>query len=435
MAPRSENAPKPVKAVLKTYNVGFGDCFLFSVEYDNGDERRVLIDCGSMKSPPNTKNWIKKVVTSINEECGGDKDNPGKLHVVVATHRHKDHISAFASKTTGGMLEAMNPDIVIQPWTEDPDIPEDATAPLDRDNTPTTARRSLAMMNLFAENLFGQKGESKSLSHLERIDEKTFQRLSFIGEDNVRNRQAVERLIKMGKGGKARYVHAKMPLDLSDLLPGVEIEVLGPPTTEQWADIKQMARTHEEFWHIAALSSMQAGSGGPDPFPNIAGEKASRDQAWVRYRLKRVELNRLYRIVTTLDRTLNNTSLILLFRVGDKSFLFPGDAQIENWSFALGDDEVVEKLKDVDVYKVGHHGSLNATPKSLWEHFEKKGKKSKPGRLTTVLSSLDGKHGKVENKTEVPRRTLVKALKSNSDLVHTQELDAAKLFERLEWDV
>jgi len=58
-------------------------------------------------------------------------------------------------------------------------------------------------------------------------------------------------------------------------------------------------------------------------------------------------------IVRILDQSMNNTSLILLFTVGKKSFLFPGDAQIENWTYALATDpkhaQTLEKLAAVDV--------------------------------------------------------------------------------------
>ena len=60
---------------------------------------------------------------------------------------------------------------------------------------------------------------------------------------------------------------------------------------------------------------------------------------------------------------MNNTSVILLMKAGTKKFLFPGDAQWENWAYALG--KRLKSLSDVDVYKVGHPGSLNATPKTL----------------------------------------------------------------------
>ena len=83
-------------------------------------------------------------------------------------------------------------------------------------------------------------------------------------------------------------------------------------------------------------------------------------------------------------------------------------------------------LKDVDVYKVGHHGSLNATPKTLWNAFSRRSdKEDKRGRLVTVMSTRsDSKHGHDENNTEVPRRTLGHGLKRNSAHRSTQELEA-----------
>lgn len=72
-----------------------------------------------------------------------------------------------------------------------------------------------------------------------------------------------------------------------------------------------------------------------------------------------------------MDDQLNNTSLILLFSVegdgGTKRMLFGGDAQIENWEYALKLADVEANrvlLRDVDLYKVGHHGSRNATPRT-----------------------------------------------------------------------
>ena len=73
---------------------------------------------------------------------------------------------------------------------------------------------------------------------------------------------------------------------------------------------------------------------------------------------------------------------------------------------------------------MGHHGSLNATPKKLlWEAFKKRGPSK---RLRTILSTMPGKHGKVANKTEVPRRTLLTALETESTLASTADLSFAE---------
>jgi len=122
---------------------------------------------------------------------------------------------------------------------------------------------------------------------------------------------------------------------------------------------------------------------------------------------------------------MNNTSLILLFEVFGKKLLFPGDAQIENWSFAFEDAPDAPKtralLAEVDVYKVGHHGSLNATPKKgLWEKFRKRNK-----GLRTLLSTMPGKHGSSRSHTEVPRSTLLTELETRSSLQNTMTLKIA----------
>jgi len=127
---------------------------------------------------------------------------------------------------------------------------------------------------------------------------------------------------------------------------------------------------------------------------------------------------------------MNNTSVILLFRAGTKSLLFPGDAQLENWQYAL-QSKLAPLLDDVDLYKVGHHGSRNATPRSMWKLFTKRGGKKRPDRLTSVMSTKHGKHGCVKKHTEVPRVSLVDALKVESNLHSTEDLAAGELYEEI----
>ena len=137
-------------------------------------------------------------------------------------------------------------------------------------------------------------------------------------------------------------------------------------------------------------------------------------------------------LVRILDKAMNNTSVILLFEIAGRAFLFPGDAQIENWLYALEHAKDREKklaiLRRVELYKVGHHGSLNATPKSLWELFElKSGNAANKKRLKTIVSTLHGKHGQIDHGTEVPREKLVNELKAKSDFFSTdsKEMTAA----------
>jgi hypothetical protein len=149
----------------------------------------------------------------------------------------------------------------------------------------------------------------------------------------------------------------------------------------------------------------------------------SEDVRWLTERLSKTVAERMLGIVTVLDSAMNNTSLILLFEVNGRKLLFPGDAQIENWEYALSKPGVVDALADVALYKVGHHGSRNATPRSLWDGFRKRS--ANPihmGRLKTLLSTQAGVHGQEENHTEVPRSTLVDQLKLNSEFHTTQAI-------------
>ena len=152
------------------------------------------------------------------------------------------------------------------------------------------------------------------------------------------------------------------------------------------------------------------------------------DARWLIYHVRSTHAAQLLQLVRILDQAMNNTSVILLFQVGKHCLLFPGDAQIENWEFALGQKEYTELLAGVELYKVGHHGSRNATPKDLWKLFKNRSKSKKdPKRLVSLMSTMEGMHGHEKSQTEVPRQTLVNALDSHTNLFSTQQLEKAQL--------
>jgi hypothetical protein len=377
---------KPSKVAVRVYNVGFGDCFLLTFHYAAGN-RRVLIDFGSSAPPRQSpSDYMLRVARDI---AAG-----GRLHAVVATHRHRDHINGFGSRT-GKIIASLAPELVIQPWTEDPAALADATEP--------------AAIRV-AQNY-----------------------------EDIQNRSAVERLMKMGRKSRAVYVHGGSPSGLEEILPGVEINVLGPPTLEQSAAIRrERPRDPAEFWQFRAfLETAAAGSGGAEVFPHAARyrpDAAPADLRWFLARTRRLGEEQRKEFVRVLDRVLNNTSVILLFRIGDFSMLFPGDAQIENWSWSLGQRCYRELLRGVNVYKVGHHGSFNATPRSLWKLFAHRSrKKNGPSRLVSLLSTRSGKYGDEDMHTEVPRQTLLETLARESNLFCTETLPKSRLYKDFEF--
>ena len=404
---------KPKSLTINTYNVGFGDCFMLTFEYATR-KRHVLIDFGSQRHPVDPKpNHMVKVAEQISTDC------TGKLDAIVATHRHQDHISGFRTNkkknAPGDVIAKLNPEIVVQPWTEHPDAPPDAKVAQTR-ALRLAHKRTLDSLHAVAASIPAQ------LKGLRGIDRATRKRLEFLGQNNIKNKSAVSNLLQMSQPDKGRYVHCGSASGFSHLLPGVTVHVLGPPTLVQTDTIENQVHHHdEEFWHMqsAALADDEARQNLL--FPNATTGSGPPSTRWFTKRMNQIRAEELLQIVRILDDAMNNTSVILLFVCGTKSFLFSGDAQWENWAFALNSAKYRKLLRNIDLYKVGHHGSLNATPKSLWKLFRQRGDSQKKNRLQTVLSTKHGVHGSEDRDSEVPRQPLVDELKKKSHLTTTEE--------------
>ncbi len=413
----------PTQVVVRSYNVGFGDCFLLSFVYKKAS-RHVLIDFGSTGLPERVgKDYLMRVARSIRDDC------QGKLHAVVATHRHADHINGFDpgedNTGPGAIIASLNPDVVIQPWTEDPNAREDAETPT---GIGEHSRAFLRAVEAFENALPTAAGAIVTGN----FGLPLMQQVAFLGETNIANHRAVKQLTKMGGAAKARYVHYGSAAGLN--LPGVRVSILGPPTIEQSRLITSQLRSDPvEFWNLVAGNYVN-GKSKPPFTARFHTKREPGPARWIIDRLRYLPAEQLLEIVRVLDGVLNNTSVILLFEVGRQIFLFPGDAQVESWKYVLSkaneNATLRKRLEGVTVYKVGHHGSLNATPKTLWRMLRYRKVAGKRGRellLHTFLSSMNGKHGSVANNTEVPRRTLVAALKRETVLHSTESLPHSKL--------
>jgi hypothetical protein len=397
------------------YNVGFGDCFLVSFEYASGPARHVLIDCGTSTEDDGHMHDVAKQVAT---------DCEGRLTAIVATHRHRDHVSGFGDKSIQQVLERLNPDLVVQPWTEHPKAgSSDTKAP----SVFTAAGLKLSADGL--RYLHALRMSERFCMHLAAntdrllpgLGERSRKQLAFVAGLQVSNAGAVQWLQKSGK--RLAFVYAGSPSGLDEMLPGIKVQTLGPPTLGQSAAIrKQSTSNSEQFWKLQALLSRampcsQLGSPGKPVL--LRGARTESIAAappyarWWIHHVDRAQGQNMQAIVTALDDAMNNTSVILLFEVGGKWLLFPGDAQWESWQYALSIAANCKQLALTNLYKVGHHGSTNATPrKGLWDSFVHRGKGS--DRLVTLLSTKPGKHN------NVPRESLLEALEAQSSLTSTE---------------
>ncbi len=222
---------------------------------------------------------------------------------------------------------------------------------------------------------------------------------------------------------------------IEGFVPGITVNVLGPPTLEQHPDIARERSEDPEFWMLVQRMLDEV-SLAPILDQHIdRSAPAGPDQGeigpvrWLTERLGRQQLSAYLQIVRILDDVLNNTSVILLIETGAKRMLFPGDAQIENWEYALkaapNSEEILELLRGVDLYKVGHHGSRNATPRTLYGLWMEDATKGRS--MTALMSTLSGVHGESEA-TRIPRATLVEALAQRMTLHSTEDLPPERPF-------
>ncbi len=146
-----------------------------------------------------------------------------------------------------------------------------------------------------------------------------------------------------------------------------------------------------------------------DPMADPAGGWRRIDDEWL--------ISGIGQLALQIDSRTNNTSLALTFELpGGRTLIFPGDAQFGNWKswddlkFVDEDQKALptttaKLLERAVFYKVGHHGSHNAT---RYESL----KKMTSGRLVAMIPT-DYEFGLKQGKDgwQMPRESLEKMLK------------------------
>jgi beta-lactamase superfamily II metal-dependent hydrolase len=354
-APAKKAATGSNKVRIRMYDVGFGDGFVLFFPSPGG-LRTMLLDCGSIKGGalgPIAK-VADRIVADIVAETG-----KRRIDVVVATHRHKDHVSGFASDVWSDVEIGE----VWLPWTEDP-----------RDPVATRIREKQASLAAALVAL----GEQPGVVSPTTVD------LALNALSNDKAMGTLHRGFKSRDLDEPRYLPEKdrdKATFKSTHLPGVLVRVLGPSRTE--SVIQDMDPPAGESYLAAARLAESDGSSEEAPFAtrlNRADYLRKFGRALepvIESRLRSAGTLDDMDLAATLESAVNGTSLMLMLDVGKARLLLPGDAQWGTWQAALEDPEWKPLFKGADFYKVGHHGSHNATPMRFVEHHLKDGVSAK----------------------------------------------------------
>jgi beta-lactamase superfamily II metal-dependent hydrolase len=374
---------------IRMYRVGFGDFFLLSVPKAGG-MAHVLVDCGVHAHDLGV---MGAAVDQLKKDTGG------QLALVIMTHRHADHISGFGSERA--VFETFRVERVWMSWFENRadekalDIQTHIAATAQHLQAALAARAGPGdeQFRHMAENALGVAKGGGNAGALAMLH-------SFKTPD--------------GKPTPVDYYAAGEPATLPPSLAGLTAQILGPP--RDLALVAQMDNAAHQY--LTAQSEEDQTPASPfSPAYEVAGFSWPNELfpgALVRKRIENAQPDVLAAAAQKADNALNNQSLVVLFTFGGKTMLFSGDAQWGNWANFLfggaigtpGHTGLTKQsstiLANLDFYKVGHHGSTNATPMDVVKAMK---------RGCAAMCSTDaGAYGNPDKGTEVPRTPLMAAL-------------------------
>ena len=349
---------------IRMYRVGFGDCFLVSLP-QHGGLAHVLVDCGVHSA--GSLGLMDDVVEDVARETGG------RLHAVVATHEHQDHVSGFASASD--VFGRLRVDETWLPWTSDPRNPQ--------------ARRLRRKHAALAASL------GNALKALKSRDAVAAREMAANARGNARAMEVLRS--GFATSPRVRYLTAGQRLPRAAGIDGLDVLVLGPPRDEQ-ALARMNPPKDQRYLRVDGDEIARGGLETLRPFPRAA-TVGRKDPAWSmltdreREELREAASVDAGALAFALDKAINNTSLVLLLRHRGRTLLFPGDAQWGSWESWLAREDATDLLDDIDVIKVSHHGSHNGTPRSAVERlsgfYALASTQSKPWKSIPRLPLLD----------------------------------------------
>jgi hypothetical protein len=378
VAGRSPVGSAGYRAKIRMYRQGLGDCFLISLPCTDGSSRPfyVMIDCGVVLGTSDPGTIMTKVMDHIVATTGGEVD------VLVATHEHWDHLSGFVQAKPS--FDRLKVGEVWLGWTEDQR--DELTRKLKQEKGLALAALRMGLSRL------QMGGDSEDATELGGI-------LEFFGA--TRGPTTNDALTNVrSKVNAPRY---RLPSDEPEVPSGVSARfyVLGPPHDEKALRKINPSASNKETYGLAmaGFEMFMDGAGtalgdGDDGRPfdqqfeipfayaqttpeleffrkNYWQTNGPEAEPW-----RRIDgdwLDGASEMALQLDSLTNNTSLVLAIELAPDGdvLLFAADAQVGNWlswqdlKWQVGEKAVTgpDLLNRAIFYKVGHHGSHNATLK------------------------------------------------------------------------
>ncbi|MFC5457712.1 MBL fold metallo-hydrolase [Prosthecobacter fluviatilis] len=405
--PKTRKPAADYRVRIRMYQQGLGDCFLLTFPAGKSKQAHVMIDCGIVlgTSEPG------KVMTQVAQDI--KKTTKGKVDVLAITHEHWDHLSGFDPAQARDIFKGVKFGKLWLAWTEDEKNPLAQQLRTEREKKKKAAAkardemqkrgltqqagRMAGLLGFFGAKAAGGDdasaeeeeaggGTTGALNFLKSHSTPTIletggRPLSIPGVEGVRvyvlgpplDRDALK---KTNPGKSQGYALAEEPIGLTDSFLAAfdtEDELAQPFARSQRRPLVQLPERLAAAQHTRRSAGAHAPAiSGIDGYLLPENQWRSIDDAW---------LGMGERLALQLDNATNNTSLVLAFEFDSPPgqdtrdvLLFVGDAQAGNW---LSWDEHTWTVRDGDggrrkvtaedllqrtiFYKVGHHGSHNAT--------------------------------------------------------------------------